>query len=216
MTSAASSLSASVQSPLALARTRISIVPLTIEQYQRMVEDGIVAEDGAVELLRGVMVRKDRSDLGENPMGHSPLHVLVVSLLSELASRINCDRWHMKIQLPVACPPDGAPEPDASIVRGSPRDYGDRLPGPGDVSCVIEVAHSSLERDRDDKLPIYAGAEIPQCVIINLQNHTIEVYRNPDRLAEQYRTKSTLERAEKLDLLLPEGVFTVNVADLLP
>ena len=112
------------------ALARASVVPLTVEQYQRMIEEGIVPEDSTVELLHGALVRKDRSVIGEDPMGHSPLHRMVVALLTALAARLNCDRWHVSIQLPVRCPPDGEPEPDGAIIRGTPRDYPDRLPGP--------------------------------------------------------------------------------------
>src|SRR2546426_2405830 len=154
---AASSLTAA-RSALAEIAARTSLVPLTVDQYHRMIEQGIVPEDSSVELLRGVLVRKDRSSPGTDPMGHSPLHKLVVAALTALAARINSDACHLQIQLPVSCPPDGEPEPDASIVRGTPRDYRDRLPGPGDVSCVVEVAHSSVQRDREVKLPIYAAA----------------------------------------------------------
>jgi Uma2 family endonuclease len=196
---------------------RASVVPITIEQYQRMIDERIVAEDSSVELLRGMLVRKDRSVLGEDPMGHSPLHVLIVSLLTALSIRISNDRRHLKIQLPIACPPDGAPEPDGSIVRGMPRDYLDRLPGPGDIYCVIEVAHSSLDRDRDDKLPIYAEASIPQYVLINLQNNTIEIYSDPDADTGVYRTKVTTQRHQSLRLNLGDGEWLeVRAEELLP
>jgi Uma2 family endonuclease len=202
--------------PLAEAVARTSVVPLTVDQYEQMIADGIVTEDSSVELLRGVMIRKDRSVLGEDPIGHSPLHVLVVSLLTALAARIGCQRWHMKIQLPVRCPPDGEPEPDAAVVRGTPRDYIDRIPSAEDVSCVIEAAHSSLDKDRKDKLPIYAAAGIPQYVLINLRNESIEVYEGPDRAGEQYRSHHTVERGESFELRLPEGTFAVGAAELLP
>src|SRR5688500_16463669 len=159
-------------SPVTEAVARASIVPLTVDQYHEMVKHGIVPEDGTVELLRGGLVRKDRSGPGEDPMGHSPLHTLVVALLTALAARINGPHCHMQIQLPVSCPLDGEPEPDGSVVRGVPRDYADRIPGPPDVSCVVEVSHSSLGRDREDKLPIYAATGIPQYVLINLINNT--------------------------------------------
>jgi Uma2 family endonuclease len=90
------------------------------------------------------------------------------------------------------------------------------MPGPGDVTCVIEAAHSSLDRDREDKLPIYAAAGVPQYVIINLANDTIEVYTDPDPASEQYRTKSTLERGDTLALQMPQGVLEVPAADVLP
>lgn len=75
---------------------RASVVPITIEQYQRMIDQGIVPEDSSVELLSGVLVRKDRSVIGEDPMGHSPKHRLVVGLLTALIARINDQRRHMK------------------------------------------------------------------------------------------------------------------------
>lgn len=203
-------------SPVADAVARLLIVPLTIEQYQRMIEVGIVGENNATELLRGVLVRKDRSSPGEDPTSHDPRHRLAVGLLTKLAAKLDAPLQHVQIQLPVACPPDGAPEPDAAIVRGTIFDYANRLPGPGDVSCVIEASHSSLDRDRDDKLPIYAAAGIPQCIIINLVNDTIEAYSDPDGPSQQYRTKVTLERHEDLTLQLPQGTFVIAAADVLP
>src|ERR1041384_3359553 len=208
--------SARAASPLAEAFARAAVMPITVEQYQQMIDQGIVPEDSTVELLRGVLVRKDRSGPEEDPMGHSPLHRAVVALLTALAGQINNDRQHLQIQLPVLCPPDGAPEPDGAIVRGKPRDYANRLPGPGDVSCVIEVAHSSVERDREDKLPIYAEAGIGQYVIINLSNQTLEVYSDPDAAGGRYRTMGTPGRGETRGLRLPDGgVFEVEVGEVL-
>src|SRR5258705_4361722 len=110
-------------SPLEDALARARVFPITVEQYHRMIEQGTVPEDATVELLRGALVRKDRSVLGEDPTKHSRLHAVAVSLLTELATRIGDEGRHMMVQLPVCCPPDGAPEPDGAIVRGAPRDY---------------------------------------------------------------------------------------------
>ena len=193
------------------------IVGLSVQQYQQMIEQGIIPEDSSIELLRGVMVRKDRGVLGEDSMVHSPLHATIVRVLTILGSRVNSERYLLQVQLPVECPPDSVPEPDAAIVRGQPWDYEQRLPGAADVSCVIEVAHSSLQRDRQDKLPIYAVSGIGQYVLINLQNSTIEVYEDPDPQGEQYRTRRTLQRGESLSLRLPDGSgLAVPVADVLP
>ena len=210
------SLAPAIASPVLEAVARASIVPLTIEQYQRMIDEKIVPEDSTVELLWGVLIRKDRSSPGEDPMGHSPRHRLAISLLTLLAGRLFGPGRFMQIQLPVTCPPDGAPEPDAAIVRGSPRDYAERLPAAGDVSSIIEAAHSSLDRDREDKLPIYAAAGVSQYIIINLVNDTIEVYQDPDPKAQQYRTKVTLERNQTLAIRLCDAVFEVPVSELLP
>jgi Uma2 family endonuclease len=162
-------------------------------------------------------VRKDRSSPGGDPMGHSPLHAHVVTLLNDLKVKIENANRHMRFQLPVACPPDGAPEPDASIIRGISREYLTRLPGKGDVFCVIEAAHSSIGRDREDKLPVYAAAGVPQYLIINLANNTVEIFEDPDPAAEQYRTKSTAERGEQIQLRVGDAeTFQLNAGEILP
>jgi Uma2 family endonuclease len=141
-----------------------------------------------------------------------------VSLLTQLAFKISDAQRHMKIQSPIACPPDGAPEPDGSIIRATPRDYLTRLPGKGEVFCVIEVAHSSLGRDREDKLPIYAAAGIAQYLIINLYNETIEIYEGPDPADEQYRSKSTAVRGTTIQLRIGDSgeTFSLDAAEMLP
>ena len=193
---------------------RAGVLQLTVEQYEAMIERGILPETGGYELLQGLVVRKDRSSPGGDPTGLGPLHRLVVALLIELAGRIGAAGRHMQIQLPVVCPPLGEPEPDASIVRGQPRDYTRSHPSAIDTSCVIEVSHSSLQRDRVDKCALYAAAGIRQYLIINLESMTIEVYGEPD--AQGYRTRMILGRGDTIVLLLPDGVFEVAAADLLP
>ena len=188
-----------------------------VEQYQRLIGAGILPEDGSYELLNGVILKKDNGTLGEDAMGHNPPHALVVTLLSELIPRVNGPKRHLRIQLPVVVGPGDSPEPDGSIVRGGPRDYPDRMPGAADTSCVIEVAHSSLERDEREKLPAYATAGITQYVVLNLRAEVIEVYSSPNRVAGEYGTKITLERGATLSLNLGEGeVLEVPAADLLP
>ena len=49
-----------------------------------------------------------------------------------------------------------------------------------EVVLLIEVADSSLERDLMEKLPRYARAGIPEVWIVNLNDETIEVYRQPN------------------------------------
>jgi Uma2 family endonuclease len=203
-------------SPIQDLRARASIVPITTDQYHLMIERGIVPEDSTVELLRGMLVRKDRGAPGEVPTRHSPFHRLVVALLTQLAARINDDFQHLQIQLPISCPPDSEPEPDGAIIRGAPREYADHLPGPRDVTSVIEVAHSSLDSDRSDKLQIFAGAGIPQYVLINIPDRRIEVRSEPDAAREEYRKTVVLGENDTLALLCPRGEIPVAVRELLP
>jgi Uma2 family endonuclease len=54
-----------------------------------------------------------------------------------------------------------------------------RKPGPQDIALVIEVADSTLRRDRTLKRRLYAAAGIPVYWIVNLVDKQLEVYSHP-------------------------------------
>lgn len=203
--------------PLQAIADTLMMYRFTVEQYHRLIDGGILPEDGSYELLRGLILRKDSGTLGKDPLGHKPPYALVVTLLSVLISRINGPRCHLRIQLPVVLSEDDAPEPDGSIVRGVPRDYGSRLPTGPDTYCVIEIAHSSLERDEGEKLPAYAAAGIPQYILVNLRSNTIDEYADPDRRTNTYRVHTSHTQGQTFKLHLGDGeVLEVASEDLLP
>ena len=199
----------------AAAEGKAEIVRFSLDQYHTMIRDGIVPENSTVELLYGMLVRKDRSVLGEDPMGHSPLHAAVVALLTRLGAVINGPDRYLQIQLPITIEPDHEPEPDGAVIQGDVRDYLERLPGAKDVSCVIEVAHSSLERDQEDKGPIYAAAGIEQYLIIDLREMRVSEFLEPQK--GKYQAMNHYQRGEVVRLNLGDGkVLDVNVTELLP
>jgi hypothetical protein len=118
------------------------VVPLTVHQYHRMRETGILAEDEPIELLNGLLVHKDR---GGAQMPVSPLHALVVSRMVALAPELEARGCHLRLQNPMTIEPRHEPEPDGFIVRGSADDYLDRHPGPREVTCVITAVQNSLD-----------------------------------------------------------------------
>jgi hypothetical protein len=181
---------------------RRELVPLTVEQYHGMIEAGILAEGEPIELLDGLLVRRNR---GEG-MTTNPLHALVVSQLTmRIVAALAAEPCHARIQSPLTLPPRDEPEPDLAIVVGLPADFAGRHPGPADVTCVIEVAGSSLERDRTIKQRIYAVAGIPQYVIANLIGSRVEVFEQPDAREGRYRQRVEVSEVEEIALLLPEN-----------
>ncbi len=189
------------------------VVPLTVEQYHRMLETGILAEGEPIELLDGLLVPKDRGEA----MTINPLHSLVVSLLLELAQELEPFGCHLKTQSPITIEPEHEPEPDGLIVRGSPRDYLDRHPGPADVSCLVEVSSSSLERDRTTKQRIFAQAGVGQYVILNLDARQVEVYEDPRAAEGRYRSVRILRKGDSVSVQVPDGdELDVAVDRLLP
>jgi Uma2 family endonuclease len=50
---------------------------------------------------------------------------------------------------------------------------------PNDVFLLIEVSDSTLDYDREEKLPAYGRSGITEVWIVNLNDSIIEVYRDP-------------------------------------
>jgi Uma2 family endonuclease len=191
------------------------LLRITAAQYHDMMEKGIISEGSPTELLDGMIVLKDRSDMPENPMGHGPKHRLALRLLTRLAARIDSERRHFQLQLPIHLSEYDEPEPDGAIILGPDRQFENHLPTAQDVACVLEVAHSSLERDAADKLAKYAQAGIPQYLIVNLRDSRVEIYEEPG--PRSYRRRTLADGTDVVQLQLGLGeVLAVPAADLLP
>ena len=114
--------------------------PITVDEYDRMVEDGTIPEDGRVELIEGQLVEK---------MTQGTKHTTAAEKCRRVIERLVMAGWHVRIERPVRIPErDSEPEPDLAVVRGDVDDYDDHHPGPADVALVVEVARSSLADDR--------------------------------------------------------------------
>ena len=60
-------------------------------------------------------------------------------------------------------------------------------PTAADAQLIIEVSDASLCKDKDVKLPLYAGHGVPEVWIVNLVNKSLEVYRQPSPSERRYR-----------------------------
>lgn len=84
---------------------------------------------------------------------------------------------------------------------------------------VIEVADSSLARDRRDKGRSYARAGIAVYWIVNLVDGVIEVYSNPEptALSPVYRDRTDYRPGQDVPLVLDGvNVGSIPAAELLP
>lgn len=113
---------------------------------------------------------------------------------------------------------DSVPEPDVAVVRGTARDFRSRYPQPSDTVLAIEVAESSLQRDRQ-KIRIYARAGVPTYWILNLVDEQLEVHSSPAGPVEApaYQQASVYRRGERAPV--PAEIAAdaeVLVDDLLP
>ena len=152
-----------------------------------MIAAGVLGEDRRVELISGFIV-----DL--MPAG-SP-HSSTVARLFKFCLRAVGDRYDMQAESRIALG-DSAPEPDLWIASAPPDSFRQRQPEAGELLLVVEVADSSLEIDREVKLPLYAAAGIPEYWIVNLRDASLERYTEP-RPDGAYAAKATLGAGQSL------------------
>lgn len=203
--------------PPSILAGRGGLVRFTVDDVQAMIQQGLVREGTGTELLNGIIVHTDRSSVGGDSTIHSPGHRKSVRLLTALVARIDTPTRHVQIQLPIVCSNNQMPEPDFAVVLGSDDDFTASLPAADRTACVIEVADSSLERDRYEKGPVYARAGIAQYIIINLRNRTAEVYSEPNVTTGSYPAPVLLGEQDSLWLRVGEGeTFSVQLSQLLP
>jgi Uma2 family endonuclease len=183
----------------------VSVTPMrrrfTIEEYEKMVETGILARDDRVELIDGEIV--EMSPIGD------PHAAFVTNLTHLLVSRIG-ERARVRVQGPVRVPPRSKPQPDLVVLRS--RSYVREGATTGDVLLVIEVADTSLQYDSVVKLRLYARAGIPEYWIVDANAETLDVYRSPsgDLYAEHRRLSrgETVTPLAFLDAVIPiESIF---------
>jgi len=153
-----------------LSRHRVPTHLLTVADYYRLGEAGILGRDERVELLEGQLV--DMSPIG-------PRHALAVDALNDELRLALRGQAAVRIQNPITLDDRSEPLPDAAVVRRPWHGYPDKHPGPQDVLLVVEVADSSLEVDQGAKLELYARAGIPEFWIVDLTTNQVHVHRDP-------------------------------------
>jgi Uma2 family endonuclease len=174
---------------------------LTVAQYDRMIDVGILKEDDRVELIRGEIVAK-------MPIGDP--HVACVDRLTRLFVRATGDDVIVSVQNPIRLA-DSEPEPDVVLKRANGGSHG--KPDPADVLLLVEVADDSLEYDREVKGPLYAENGIAEYWIVNLVDRCLEVHRGPQP-AGTYSDVWTLRPGDRAEVAALPGV-TVEVAVVL-
>jgi len=148
---------------------------ITVDEYYRMAEVGILPPDARVELIEGEII--DMAPVGTG-------HVGEVVQLTELLLDVTRGRAQVLVQLPVRLSDISEPEPDFALVKPRTDFYKKKHPGPADTFLIIEVSESSLRYDLQVKAPLYARHGVPEYWIIDLQGRQVRFFRSPD--AGQY------------------------------
>jgi len=175
---------------------------LTMEQYDEMIRRGafLPRKEHHVELIYGEI-------LPMSPIG--PPHNATVYELNDWSFEVLPRKAvYVGPQGAIGTPAlDSEPEPDLVWVRR--KDYRLQHPRPEDVLLVVEVADSSLAKDRGLKARLYAEAGIADYWVMNLQDRTVEVRRDP--LGPAYRSVASFGVGEEVrPLAFPAAVLPVS------
>jgi Uma2 family endonuclease len=185
------------------------IFRLSVTQYHKMIESGILTENDPIELLEGWLVTK---------MPQNPAHLFSTQVLQDILKEVLPDGWFLNIQGPVVLE-DSEPEPDAVVVYGDRRDYLKEKPGPQNIALIIEVSDSTLQLDRSVKKRLFASAAIPVYWIVNLVDRQLEIYRYPSARTAMpdYQQQQILKPDEQAAVIIDDQeVAYIQLRDLFP
>jgi Uma2 family endonuclease len=135
------------------------------EEYHQLIENGSL-DDAAVELIDGLIVEM-------SPKG--PAHENAVAWMAErLMDAV--DRAAHQVRVAAALTlSDSEPEPDLMVIaRDVPHPY-----HPATARLVVEISLSSLRRDLQQKVELYANAGIPEYWVVDLDGRRVIVHREP-------------------------------------
>ncbi len=174
-----------------------------VEEYYRLAEAGILSQDDRVELIEGEIIEMgpiDSQHAGtvcrSNAFTSSKLGVTVI----------------VSVHNPVRLNDFSEPQPDLALLKPRKDFYANSHPAPEDVLVVIEVADTSVDYDRNVKLPLYARAGIPEAWLMILPKDVIEVHLQPKD--GKYQKVQRLKRGKTLvSPTIP--TFSCKVEDLL-
>jgi Uma2 family endonuclease len=169
-----------------VAQPQVTRRKFTVDEYHLLARAGILKEDDRVELLDGDIVEM-------SPIGSR--HAACVDRLNRVFSRLG-ERAIVRVQSPVRLGDLAEPQPDLALLRPRADFYAAAQPGPEDVLLVVEVAETSSDYDRQIKISLYARWGIPEAWLVDLDQHRVEVYRDPS--PDGYRDVRVVTSSEPL------------------
>ena len=174
--------------------------PITVDQFQKMCDSGIITPDERVELVDGELIAI--------PPMNAPHASIVTRMAYMLMERLR-GRALVWQQMPLVVSERSEPFPDIALLRLREDFYRTRLPNRDDHFAVVEVSDTMLPYDRGAKLRMYAKAGIGDYWIVDVNGETIEMCRDPHELGYGSRTVAT-KGASVAFAAFADVIFTVD------
>jgi Uma2 family endonuclease len=143
---------------------------ITVDEYYRMAEVGLLAPDARVELIDGEII--DMPPMGTRHGGTGML------LIQRFVKAVG-DAAIVSSGSTLILGEYSAPQPDLMLLRPRNDFYRRSNPIPDDVLLVIETSDSTLRYDRDVKVPLYARHGVSNYWIVNLRKQELHCFSSP-------------------------------------
>jgi Uma2 family endonuclease len=164
----------------------------TVDEYQWMGRTAILKPDDRVELLDGQVV--DMTPIG-------PVHAFIVRWFNEALVPALKGKATVLVQDPVQLS-NSQPQPDIAVARLRDDGYRWKHPGGRDLLLVVEVADSSLPRDRDLKARLYLLAGVPEVWVVDVEHRELLVFRDRESTRHEVVRSGKISPAAFPDLEL--------------
>ena len=160
----------------------------------------ILPEDASVELLNGDVIQQTRI---------SSWHAGTVTGLTYKLLIPLQDRATVSVRNPVRLNQYNELNPDVKLLKPREDDYTRRHPVPEDVLLLIEVADTTVDYDRGEKLAAYARAGIQEVWIVIRKERRIEAYTEPSE--GEYTNVRRVRRGQSIaPKAFPDVVLEAN------
>ena len=161
----------------------------TIAQYHKMAESGIINESDRVELIQGEIV--EMASIGRR-------HAACVSRINQKLTIRLGERAIVWPQNPVELNDNSEPQPDVALLQPRSDFYEAEKPQAQDIILIIEVADTTVEADRNVKIPLYAENGIMEVWLVDINAECVEVYR--ELTPNGYQQLQRFQRGQTLSI----------------
>lgn len=178
--------------------------PITVKEYYRMLEVGILKADENLELINGQIFQQIAPQ--------NSYHAAAISRTNRILFGCFFANALVRLQLPINLNESSEPEPDIALVKFEPTDYENSHPTAADVLLIIEVADSTLATDLTLKNTLYAQAGIQDYWVLDVKNQQLHVLREPTTAG--YQSIAVLNKNQAIaPVAFPES--PIQIADIL-
>lgn len=142
----------------------------SVDDYYTMIGLGMLKNVERAEIIDGELIES-------MPIGNA--HASCVKTLAEVLRDNLGKNVTYSVQDPIRLDEYNEPIPDIALLKRRDDFYRGKSPTGEDVLVLIEVSDTTLDYDRNRKVPLYAQAGISEVWIVNLQNGTVELHYQP-------------------------------------